>query len=72
MLAVTPRAELLYLLVVQHQKRHHDVLAGAFAGVHRGVDVNLPVGIGDIDFSLLEYALRIGTFTATSGVIMIL
>ena len=71
MLAVTPRAELLHLLVAQHQQGHHHVLAGALAGVHRGVDVNLPVGIGDIDFSLLEYALCIGTFTATSGVVMI-
>ena len=71
MLTVTPGAELLHLLGVQPQQGPHHVLARALAGVHRGADVDLPVRVVDIDFSLLEYALRIGTFTATSGVIMI-
>ena len=71
MLTVAARTEFLHLLLVQPQERPHHVLAGALAGVHRGADVHFPVGIVDIDFSLLEYTLCVGTLTATSGVIVI-
>ena len=71
MLTVAPRTELLHLLIAQPQQGPHHVLTGALAGVHRGADVHFPVGIVDIDFLLPEYALRVGTFTATSGVVMI-
>ena len=71
MLTVAPRTELLHLLIVQPQQGPHHVLTGAVTLVHRGADVDFPVGIVDIDLSLLEYTLCIGTLTATSGVIMI-
>ena len=72
MLTVTARTELLHLLLREAEERRHHVLTGAVAGVDRGVDVDLPVGVVDTDLLWPKYTLGIWTFTAAPGVIVVL
>ena len=70
-LTVTPRTELVLLLLVEAEDGDHHRGAVAVEGGDAGVDVDASVGVAGVHDVHTQHLLRIRTFAATSGVHMI-